>query len=233
MPRIARNAPAGVAQHVLNRGNGRQRLFFKPADYDAFLHLLADALEKVPGVLLLGFCLMPNHWHLVLLPTREGALSEFMRWLSNTHVRRWHRHRHSDGQGHVYQGRFKNFPVQDDDHLLIVLRYVESNPIRGRSPLVALAQLWRWSSLGTSLAPDGRRLVAERSKQPVSRPRNWKELVNAALPEVQLEQVREALRRGRPFGEEEWVQRTAKRLGLEFTLRPRGRPRKTTVKGKR
>jgi putative transposase len=75
---------------------------------------------------------MSNHWHLVLWPRAAGDLSSFMRWLSNTHVRRWRQHRHTVGEGHVYQGRFKNFPIQNDAHLLTVLRYVEANPERKR-----------------------------------------------------------------------------------------------------
>ena len=114
-----------MVYHVLNRGNGRRKLFHKDADYEAFLELLAEALARLP-MRMLGFCLMPNHWHLVLWPREDGDLSRFMRWLSNTHVRRYHQHYHSYGQGHVYQGRFKSFPVKDDGHLLTVLRYAET-----------------------------------------------------------------------------------------------------------
>src|SRR5208283_892381 len=109
MPRIARVAAGGMVQHVLNRGNGRMRLFQKPADYAAFVDLLADAAERVPGVRLLGYCLMPNHWHLVLWPRKEGELSAYMRWLSNTHVRRWRQHWYSVGQGTCTRGDSRIF----------------------------------------------------------------------------------------------------------------------------
>ena len=221
MPRIARIAPGGIIQHVLNRGNGRMKLFHKPADYDAFVNLLADTAEKVPGVRLLGYCLMPNHWHLILRPSGRGELSAYMRWLSNTHVRRWRQHWHSVGQGHVYQGRFKSFPVQDDAHYHTLLRYVEANPLR--AGLVRRAERWRWSSLGAPNAPDGRPLLAD---GPLPRPVDWVAIVNEALDPAPLAAARESVKRGRPFGEPAWVKRTADRLGLGFTLRGRGRPRR-------
>ena len=106
--------------------------------------VLQEALERVP-VRLLAYCVMPNHWHLVLWPRKDGDLSRFVGWLSLTHTQRWHAHRHSAGTGHVYQGRFKSFPVQEDDHLLTLCRYVERNALR--SGLVRKAELWRWGSL--------------------------------------------------------------------------------------
>ncbi len=210
-----------MIQHVLNRGNGRIKLFDKPSDYEAFANLLADAANRVPGVGLLGYCLMPNHWHLILRPRAEGVLSAYMQWLTNTHVRRWRQHWHSVGEGHVYQGRFKSFPVQDDAHYLTLLRYVEGNALRAR--LVRRAENWRWSSLAAAAAPDGRLLLA---KSPLPRPDHWIDLVNEPLEEQALASARECVKRGRPFGGEKWVRRTAARLGLNFTLRPRGRPKK-------
>jgi REP-associated tyrosine transposase len=221
MPRIARVAVGGMVQHVLNRGNGRMRLFQKPADYAAFVDLLADAGQRVPGVRLLGYCLMPNHWHLVLWPRKEGELSAYMRWLSNTHVRRWRQHWHSVGQGHVYQGRFKSFPVQNDLHLLTLLRYVEANPLR--AGLVKRAEQWAWSSLAGRVSPDGRPLLTD---WPLPRPRDWVATVNEPMGRDQLSAARQSVCRGRPFGNEVWVRQTAGRLGLDFTLRPRGRPKK-------
>ncbi|MGA3068411.1 MAG: transposase [Tepidisphaeraceae bacterium] len=221
MPRIARIAVGGMVQHVLNRGNGRMRLFQKPGDYAAFVDLMADAAERVAGVRVLGYCVMPNHWHLVLWPRRDGELSAYMRWLSNTHVRRWRQYWHTVGQGHVYQGRFKSFPVQSDRHLLTLLRYVEANPLR--AGLVKRAEDWRWSSLRGDRSPDGRALL---TPWPVAKPKEWVEIVNEPMGKEQLSAARDSTRRGRPFGSAIWVKQTAERLGLGFTLRPRGRPRK-------
>jgi putative transposase len=165
---------------------------------------------------------MPNHWHQVLWPAEDGELSAFVGWLSNAHVRRWHAHYHSGGSGHVYQGRFKSFPVQDDRHLLTALRYVEANPLRAR--LVERAEAWRWSSLccrerGVGLCP----ILDE---WPVDRPADWVRIVNEPLPEEELARVQASVLKGTPLGKEDWVQAAAGRLGLEHTLRRRGRPKK-------
>jgi putative transposase len=212
---------------VLDRGNGRQRLFHKPADYDAFVALLGQVKQALPGVLVLAYCLMPNHWHLVVLPRRDGELSRFMQRLSTAHVRRHQAHYHADGSGgHLYQdqGRFKSFPVQADDlHLLTVLRYVESNPLRGNRPLARRPSAWRWCTFAARTTPQGRQLLDE---WPVDRPRDWASLVREPLEDRQREAVLAGIRRGRPFADEKWVAKAAERLGLLHTIRPRGRPRK-------
>ena len=130
--------------HVINRGVGRQTLFHKQEDYAAFERVLAEVHAEIP-VRTLGYCLMPNHWHFVLWPREDGELWAFMRRVTHTHTQRWHAHYHTTGTGHLYQGRFKNFPVKSDVHLLLVLRYVERNALQAN--LVARAEDWTWCSL--------------------------------------------------------------------------------------
>ena len=144
MPRTARAVEAGLIYHVLNRGNGRMRLFHKDGDFAAFEDVLAAGLLRYP-VELLTYCLMGNHWHLVLRPQAPDGLARFMGWVGVTHVRRHHAHYQTTGGGHLYQGRFKSFPVQDDAHFLAVCRYVEANALR--AGLVAKAEDWKWSGL--------------------------------------------------------------------------------------
>lgn len=120
MPRIPRGQVSGFAYHVINRGNGDATVFHKEEDYRTFLDLLAVAKAKHP-VMLLAFCLMPNHFHFLVQPKTPEALSTFMQWCLTAHVRRYHKHYRS--HGHVWQGRFKSFPIQQDEHLLSVLRY--------------------------------------------------------------------------------------------------------------
>ena len=129
MGRPRRAADGGLIYHVLNRANARMTIFDKPTDYEAFERILEQAVERT-ATRLLAYCIMPNHWHLVVWPQKDGELSRFVGWLTLTHTQRWHAHRHSTGSGHVYQGRFKSFAVQDDDHLLTVCRYVERNALR-------------------------------------------------------------------------------------------------------
>jgi len=222
MPRQPRIAPGGVIYHVLNRGVGRMTLFDKPADYQAFEDILASTLEKIP-VRLLGYCLMPNHWHLALWPRRKGELAAFMQRLSVTHASGWAVQRELAGTGHVYQGRFKSFPVQQEDYLLMLLRYIERNPLRAR--LVKKAENWRWGSLWRRVHGDSEQR-AMLTEPPVELPRNWRWRVNQPESDAELESVRRCVTRGQPLGDEKWTKRTVAKLGLESTLRPRGRPRK-------
>ena len=144
MSRPLRVAAGGIVYHVLNRANAGARIFDGDADYAAFLRITAEAVERV-RMRLLAYCVMPNHWHLVLHPRADGDLSRFMGWLTLTHTQRWHAHRHTIGAGHLYQGRFKSFPVQKEVYFLRLCRYVERNPLRAR--LVKRAEDWAWSSL--------------------------------------------------------------------------------------
>jgi putative transposase len=213
-----------MCYHVLNRGNGRSEVFHKDDDYAAFLKLLREAGERVP-MRLLAYCLMPNHFHLVVWTLQDGDLGRWMQWLLTSHVRRYHRHYHSSG--HVWQGRFKAFPIEEDEHLLTVMRYVERNPVRAQTIPVRKAQRWPWSSIGEKPKDVER---PELDAGPVARGRDWLRWVNEPQTEGELEALRESIRRGRPFGSASWQRRTAKRLGLEPSLRPRGRPRKTPKK---
>src|SRR4051794_18867721 len=129
MGRARRVSAGGIVYHVMNRGNRRADVFHKPGDYDAFVQVLAEGLQVVP-CRLLTFCVMPNHWHLVLWPHADGDLSRFVGWVTNTHVKRHRQHYEDVDGGHLYQARFRSFPVQTDPHLLTVLRYVEANPLR-------------------------------------------------------------------------------------------------------
>jgi putative transposase len=216
MPRTARAAQGGYCYHVLNRGNAHRSVFHREGDVAAFLKLMTEAAERTP-VRLLAYCLLPNHFHLVLWPREDGDLSDYMMWLMTAHVRRYHQHYHSSG--HVWQGRLRPFPVQEHDHLLTVLRYVERNSVR--AGLVARAQDWRWSS-----AAADRTAAPILDASPVPRPDHWLDWVNQPQTEAEVESLRECVRRGRPFGHEAWMLATAERLGLRTSLRPLGRPPK-------
>jgi len=197
-------------------------VFHKDADYAAFVGLFGPACERLP-MRILGYCLMPNHFHLVLWPHGDGDLGRWMQWLMTSHVRRYHRH--YGGSGHVWQGRFKAFPIQEDDHYLSVLRYVERNPLRAR--LVRRAEAWAWSSLRLRSVAAGESFLAN---GPLAIPGDWQQLVNEPQSEAELAALRASIQRGTPFGGPRWTQRAARELGLESTLRPRGRPRKSLKK---
>jgi putative transposase len=228
MPRRARSIVGGYAYHVLNRANGRLRLFKKNADFAAFEQVLSEAHARV-SLRILAYAVMGNHWHFVVWPKRgkNEEVSEFFRWLTVTHSQRWHAHHGTAGMGHVYQGRFKSFPIATDEHLTTVMRYVERNPLRAE--LVARAEEWPWGSLHRRIngSDDEQALLAD---SPVPLGRKWVEYVNQAETEAELAALRRSVTRGQPFGGDAWCAKVAKQLGLEHTYRPRGRPRKSQPK---
>lgn len=204
--------------HVLNRGVGRMELFSKPADYVAFEQILQESLAKCP-LRICAYCVMPNHWHFLVWPENEGERAAFMQRLTVTHATRWQKYRRRVGYGHVYQARYKSFPVESDEHFFHVARYVERNPLRAN--LVTDPLAWRWSSLW-------RREHGSQEDRAVLAPwpLPWPAHVAAPQSEVELAALRHSVQRGKPYGSTDWVHRMAKELGLESTLRHPHRPRK-------
>lgn len=222
MPRTARASVADVCYHAINRGNACGEVFHKENDFAAFVTLLEQACERLP-MRVLAYCLMPNHFHLVLWPRGDGDLSRWMQWLLTSHVRRYHRH--YQGSGHVWQGRFKAFPIQQDEHLLTVLRYVERNPVR--AGLVERAEQWPWNSAAIWRKKE---LPSYMHVGPARYDGNWLTWVNRPQTDAEEAALRKCVVRGTPFGGPTWQRLTARRLGLEASLHPRGRPRITPEK---
>jgi putative transposase len=227
MPRTARIAPGGLVYHVLNRAIGKKRLFAKDTDFEAFQRVMVEAHSRHP-IQILTYCILSSHWQFVVWPQHEGQMSAFFRWLTHTHAMRWRVAHGTVGDGPVYKGRFKSFPVQCDEHLLAVLRYVERSPVG--AGLVDRAEDWRWGALWTKRRGD-RALKALLTPWPVDRPANWLARVNALQSAKELERLGTSVTRGQPYGGDGWVKRTAKELNLEHTLRPEGRPPKRQESG--
>jgi putative transposase len=209
--------------HVLNRANARARIFNKEGDYAAFERVMRETQTRTP-MRILGYLVMPNHWHLVLWPEQDDQLGAFMQRLTTTHVRRWHLHCETVGMGHLYQGTYKSFPVESDEHLLTVLCYVERNALR--AGLVQHAEDWRWSSLWRWRHPEITADVPALTHWPVDRPRQWLLQVNRPQPKAELDALHASVQRGRPLGSATWQATTAQQLGLESTFHGRGRPRR-------
>src|SRR6516165_298848 len=195
MPRTARRAPGGQIYHVLNRSMGKIRLFGQDADFEAFQRVMVEAHRRHP-IRILTYCVLSNHWHFVVWPEADGQVTDFFRWLAHTHAMRWRVAHRTVGHGHLYQGRFKSLPVQSDEHLLTVLRYVERSPVG--AGLVARAEDWRWDGLWARRRGDAaiKALVAP---WPVERPANWLARVNAPLSAKELGRLRTSIARGRPY----------------------------------
>ena len=230
MPRPLRPIADGLIYHVINRGNNRQNVFRKQADFQAFLRALADLKDRKPFELY-GYCLMSNHFHLLIRPM-ESTISRIVQSLLVSHTQRYHQH-HQSG-GHVWQGRFKSPVIQNDEHALTVLRYIEANPLR--AGIVKDAADYRWSSYGVHGLGDTGQLVTpldtydELSPNPAVRRRKWAEKVHKPLEERVAAAIRRSNETGLPYGDKAWVTRLAKKLNLDLTIRPRGRPRKAAKK---
>ena len=193
MPRTSRVSRGGIVYYVLNRGNGRSDVFHKDDDFAAFVNLLREAHEKVP-MRRTGFCLMKNHFHLLLWPHEDGDLSRWMQWLMTSHVCRYHRH--YKGSGYAGQRRFKVFPVQSDEHYLNVLRYVERNPLRAN--MVLRSQDWEWSSLKPTTRTNPPGLLHD---GPIRKPAQWTRHVSGVETEAELKALRHSLAFGTPFSD--------------------------------
>lgn len=207
--------------HVLNRSVARVQLFRGEKDYLSLLSALAEAQERIP-VDLLSYCVMPNHWHLVLRPHEDGHLSQFMQWFTLTHVQRWRTSHQTVGFGPLYQGRFKAFPIEQDRHLLTVFRYVERNALRAK--LARRAQDWPWSSLHIPQASHDGLKLPTLAVWPIPRPADWLHRVNTPQTPAEEKAVLESISRSRPFGSPDWQIRAARKLNLNSCFRPVGRP---------
>jgi putative transposase len=218
MPRTARFILADACYHLINRGNRKARIFHEPADFEQFLALIHRAQLRLP-LPILSACLMPNHLHLVVRPASPADLARWTQWVFTTHVR-WHHAKYAS-TGRVWQGRFKAFLIQEDHHLLTVMRYVERNALRAN--LVERAEDWRWGSAGWRIASHA---AVKLSPPPVGLPSYWRHLVNEPQTAAEVEAIRTCVNRQCPFGEPRWVEERAKELGIEHSLKPIGRPRK-------
>ena len=222
MSRPKRITLGGYVYHVLNRANGRLRIFKKEGDFLAFEQIIAEGLERF-DMRICGYCIMSTHWHLLLWPKKDGDLSTFMRWITLTHTQRYHAAHGTTGIGHLYQGRYKSFPVQDEPYYLTVMRYIESNPVR--ADIVSQADEWPWSSF---VVRQGSESLFNLSDGPIKLPGNWNRLVHACIDETEVKHLHNSIKRGAPLGEFDWARETAMKMHLESTMNPRGRPRKST-----
>ena len=216
MPRRARRLLLGEYFHVVNRGSVRARIFYDQEDYETFVHLMAEAVERF-DLPLLSYCVMPNHWHLITRPKDLTQLSKTLHWLTVTHTVRWRRRHDRRGPGPIYQGRFKAVPIEPGVHLLRACRYVERNALRPN--LSERAEEWPWGSANQRCEKrDKPRLEPLQFVQP----EGWVRILNERIGD---DGVREAVRQNRAIASEDWIQARLAALGLG-SLRKPGRPRK-------
>ncbi len=218
MPRVNRYLADGYPYHVINRGNGKQKIFHKSQDFEVFIKIMKEAKEHYP-INIFAYCLMPNHFHLVLMSDRSDYLSKWMHWLMSTHANRYRQHYNSTG--HIWQGRYKSFIIQLDKHLLTVLRYIEGNPLR--AGLVFSAKDWHWSSINQRIYKENDNII---DNLPISLPPDWIKFVDEPLTKKELRKIRQSVIRQAPYGNFDWQKKICQKFNIECTLRPRGRPKK-------
>ncbi len=227
MGRLPRLVADGLVYHAINRGNNRHPVFRAAADFAGFLEILQNTQTRFP-FRLYAYCLMTNHFHLVLEPGPGQSISRILQSLTVAHT--WRVHRQKESVGHVWQGRFKSPVVQDDEHLLTVMRYVEANPLR--AGLVTDLANYRWSSYRAHALGEPNDLLTEApvwqglGRSEAARQAKWRRWVHAPLSAKELATIRKAVVSGRPYGTPAWVERMARKLAVDLTARPRGRPPK-------
>lgn len=207
--------------HVLNRSVAKQHIFKTPEDYKLFEDVLTETVE-ITETKLLAYCVMSNHWHIVLQTRNDGDLSTFMKRLSAVHTQRYRSITKTIGQGPVYQGRYKSFIVDQDNHLLSLLSYVERNPLAAN--LVKNPLDYRYSSLyrrykGTSKEKE---ILAN---WPMEEPEDYLSIIKKPLSNTETEKLERSLQKEVPFGDEAYVLHNAKKFKISNILRGKGRPR--------
>ncbi len=222
MARQPRVDIAGEIYHVINRANARWKIFKSAKDFAAVLDCLEETKELFP-LEIFSFCIMSNHWHFAVRPSENGDMGRFFGKFTQKVTQRWHATHHTIGSGHLFQGRFKSFLVEQDPYFLQLMQYIEANPLRAK--LVNRAEDWQWSSLSLRLN-DPERSSKLLAPWPVDMPKNYITLVNNLLPKPQLESIRQSVNRNKPLGNVSWVEKMIQKFGLQYTVRPEGRPKK-------
>lgn len=221
MPRAHRVDVGGEIYHCLNRAVGRQQIFNDTSDYRLFESVLQE-VKDITDVKIFAYVVMPNHWHLVLQPRADGDLSDFLKRLTVTHTQRHRVKTRTVGEGPVYQGRYKSFLIQEDQHLLTVLRYVERNPLAAK--LVNSPLEWQYSSVyrrykGTT---QEKKLL---SSWPTTESKDYLESLTTPLSAREYEKISLSKTKGVPFGSDQYIKDMVERHGLQSTLREKGRPK--------
>lgn len=223
MPRLARVDIGDQIYHVINRANGRLKIFNKDTDYQLFEELLQKVQEET-SMRILAYTIMPNHWHIVLQPRNDGDLGIFMHRLTNAHTRHFRVNTHTIGYGHLYQGRYKSFLVSDDSYLLTLIKYVERNPVRAK--MTKKCEDWRWGSAWRRIKGTLSQLKLL-SESPTPLPQDYQLWINTPDKEDDVVSLRSSVNKGVPYGNDHWVDRIVRKYKLETTQRGVGRPRKS------
>ncbi len=210
-----------LPHHITQRGNRRQQTFFNDEDYAAYVELMAEWCRE-QGVEIWSYCLMPNHTHLIAVPSSEDSLRLAIGEAHRRYTRRINFR--EKWRGYLWQGRFASF-VMDEPYLLAAARYVELNPLRAR--LVTNPCDWPWSSARAHLAGRDDQLV--KVAPMLAMIGDWDAFLRSAMPEDELRDIRRHARTGRPLGDEAFLARLEDTMGRALKPQKRGpKPKETT-----
>jgi putative transposase len=222
MPRPPRLDIGGNYYHILNRANARMQIFFNEEDYQMIEQILKEAVELFETKLL-AYCIMPNHIHLVLATEHDGELAHLMKWITQTHTNRWHAKHNTVGTGHLYQGRYKSFIIQDEPHLFTVLRYVERNPLTAK--LVKNPLNWKYSSLYKRHHGSSNKHTFL-SLWSIEEPKDYVQYLTQAITPKEIEKLEQSEMKSLPYGDDQYILDTVEKYDLQAATRGRGRPKK-------
>jgi len=218
MPRVARALADEQVYHIINRGNRRSNVFNDRYDFLKMLELFKIASDKYE-IDIYSYCLMNNHYHLVLYAKHGALLSACMQWLGTSYVRYYNKK--YKVSGHLWQGRYKSFIVQKEEYLLTLMKYVETNPLRAKIEKDAF--LYPYSSTKARVEKDENSFI---SNLPIELPTDWLGFVNDKQLKSDVDMIHNSIERQAPLGNEVWQQKVSMLYGLESSLKPRGRPKK-------
>jgi putative transposase len=217
MSRISRAVAVGYPHHITQRGNYRQAVFAATGDYEHYLELL-DLYARRHGLDIWAYCLMPNHVHIVGVPSAEDSMSSVFRTVHMLYAQYFNRK--SNVAGHLWQGRYYSCPL-DEPHVYAAVRYVETNPVR--AGLAPSAEAYPWSSARSHITGQGDPVLSGDCFL-VEAIQDWRQFLCEASDEADRESVISATRTGRPCGGDGFVHQLETDLGRRFGALPPGRP---------
>ncbi len=226
MPRIARIIAVGYPHHITQRGNYRQKIFADDTDRKKYISLL-KAESKRYGLIVLAYCLMPNHVHFIGIPEREDSMGNVFKYAHMKYSQYYNKK--TRATGHLFQGRFFSC-IMDELHTTACTRYIERNPVRAK--MVKKPYLWKWSSAKIHCGIDkcDELEVNKLFDYIEEKQKGWKEFIETFDNSNEIKRIRQQTRKGRPLGANDFVERLEKKLKKVLRLKPKGRPRKNLKK---
>jgi len=221
MPRKNRVLFPGVPHHITQRGNHREQVFFENGDPEFYLSLL-HANTRMRDVAVFAYCLMPNHVHLVVVPSDSDGIHRSLKAVHSQYAQRINRMRNSSG--HLWQGRYRSSPL-DANHFVNAVRYVERNPVE--AGMVATAEDYLWSSAAAHCGLREDRILESRQRSSLlSGIANWSSWLARGVPDDCRDTLRRHERRNLPCGSSEFVAMLERAAGRELRPKARGGQRK-------